>query len=247
MPDCAIFADTQWEPKAVYDWLDWLETKLPFPVYRVTAGSIRENLLSNTTGQRIAAVPWHMRLPNGDRAMGRRQCTSEYKIVPIERKVRELLGLAKGQRGPKEIAVEQWIGISLDEIQRMKDSSKHYIQHRWPLIEARMTRSDCLLWMERKGYPKPEKSSCIGCPYHSDQQWRELRDTMPDEWADAVLVDGIIRNGTPKQTMPDKPVMLGTQFMHRSLVPLDEVDLTTAADHGQQDMFNNECDGMCGV
>jgi hypothetical protein len=39
----------------------------------------------------------------------------------------------------------------------------------------------------------------------------------------------------------------GQQFMHRSCVPLDEVDLSTAADHGQVDMFNNECEGMCGV
>lgn len=37
MPDCAIFADTQAEPDHVYEWLDWLETQLPFPVYRVTA------------------------------------------------------------------------------------------------------------------------------------------------------------------------------------------------------------------
>jgi hypothetical protein len=39
----------------------------------------------------------------------------------------------------------------------------------------------------------------------------------------------------------------GEQFMHRSCKPLDEVDLSTAADHGQVDMFNNECEGMCGV
>ena len=32
MPDFAVFADTQAEPKSVYDWLDWLEKQLPFPV-----------------------------------------------------------------------------------------------------------------------------------------------------------------------------------------------------------------------
>lgn len=33
MPDCAIFADTHWEPKAVYDHLNWLMSPnvLPFP------------------------------------------------------------------------------------------------------------------------------------------------------------------------------------------------------------------------
>ena len=41
MPDAAIFVDTQWEPAYVYKWLDWLETQLPFPVHRPTAGDLR--------------------------------------------------------------------------------------------------------------------------------------------------------------------------------------------------------------
>lgn len=48
--------------------------------------------------------------------MVRRQCTSEYKIRPIERYIRrEMLGLAKGRRVPKHVAVEQVYGISMDE------------------------------------------------------------------------------------------------------------------------------------
>jgi hypothetical protein len=164
MPQCAIFADTQWEPKSVYRWLDWLEKQLPFPVHRVTAGSIRENLVTNSTGQRFASIPWHMRMPNGDAAMGRRQCrrqcTSEYKLEPLHKKVREILGLEKGQRGPKEISVVQWIGISLDEIHRMKMSEFRFVEKRHPLIEARMSRWDCLNWMERKGYPNLSVWNC---------------------------------------------------------------------------------------
>jgi len=36
MPDCAIFADTGWEPQAVYDHLAWLRSPnvLPFPVHK---------------------------------------------------------------------------------------------------------------------------------------------------------------------------------------------------------------------
>lgn len=45
--------------------------------------------------------------------MIRRQCTSDYKIVPIRRKVRELLGLT-GRRSPDHPVVEQWLGISFD-------------------------------------------------------------------------------------------------------------------------------------
>lgn len=46
MPTAAIFADTQAEPGSVYRWLDWLEKQLPFPVYRVTQGSLEEDAVT---------------------------------------------------------------------------------------------------------------------------------------------------------------------------------------------------------
>lgn len=235
MPDAAIFSDTGWEPKSVYSWLDYIEAQLPFPVYRVSAGNLRDHLIAktNSTGQRFAAVPFFMLMPNGKEAMGRRQCTAEYKLRPIQRKVVDLL---EGKR-PKGGA-EMWIGISTDEVIRMKHSRVQYIVNRWPLIEARMSRADCLRWFERNGLPKPPKSSCIGCPFHSDTQWRQLRDEDPEAWSDAVEVDRAIRN---------TPGFRGQQFMHRSLKPLDQVDLRSDAEIGQADLFNNDCEGMCGV
>jgi len=234
--DAAIFADTGWEPKKVYVWLDWLEKQLPFPVHRVVYGNLRQDILNKQHGERVAAIPWHMIMPNGDRAMGRRQCTAEYKIGPLTKKTRELVGLVPRQRA-KEVLCEMFIGISTDEAMRMKPSQEAWKRHRWPLIEKSMSRSDCLAWMERKGYPLPPKSSCIGCPFHNDHEWRAIKaDT--EAWADALEVDAAIRQ---------QPGMRGQQLMHRSCVPLDQVDLSTAADHGQVDMFNNECEGMCGV
>jgi hypothetical protein len=235
MPDCAIFADTQWEPAAVYKHLKWLLSGvLPFPVHVVTAGNLRTNIMnrSKTAAGRVAAIPWFMRMPNGDAPMGRRQCTKEYKLTPIRRKVRELLG----GKTPKS-GCEVWVGISSDEATRVKPSLVGYIVNRWPLIERRLNRNDCLRWIERHGYPQPPKSSCIGCPFHNDGQWRELRKN-PAEWQDAVAVDMAIRK---------QPGFRGEQYMHRSLVPLEQVDLSTAEDHGQLDLFNNECEGMCGV
>lgn len=234
MPDAAIFADTGWEPKAVYEHLRWLTSPnlLPFPVHIVTGGNIRADALAkvNTTGQRFASIPWFMRMPDGSDAMGRRQCTKEYKLRPVQRKVVEMMD---GRR-PKGGA-EVWVGISLDEVFRMKPSRVQYIVNRWPLIEKRMSRNDCLRWIERNGYPEPPKSSCIGCPFHSDAEWRAL---APDEFADAVEVDNVIRH---------QPGIRGQQFMHRSGVPLADVDLSTAEQRGQGNLFLNECEGMCGV
>lgn len=233
MPDAAIFADTGWEPRAVYDYLAWLEAQLPFPVYHVSAGNLRSDLLtaSNSTGQRFAAVPFFIVSPDGKAGMGRRQCTAEYKLRPIQRKVVEMMH-GKRPKGGAEV----WIGISIDEVIRMKHSRVQYITNRWPLLEKRMTRADCLRWFETNGLTKPPKSSCIGCPFHSDAQWRDLKVNHPEEWIDAVEVDRVIRTHGK-----------GQQYMHRTLTPLDQVDLRTDAEIGQADLFYNECEGMCGV
>jgi hypothetical protein len=136
---------------------------------------------------------------------------------------------------------EQWIGISLDEATRMSPSREPWLEHRWPLIEQRMTREDCLRWMEKAGYQRPPKSSCIGCPFHSNAQWRAL---TPTEFADAVEIDARLR-AHPSPEYRTKGVL----FLHRSMKPLSEVDLSDkkGPDDRQINMFENDCSGVCGV
>jgi hypothetical protein len=244
MPDCAIFADTQSEPASVYRWLNYLESRLPFPVHRVTAGSLRNEIVNATNGkQRMDARPPFFLSTGG---MLHRQCTQDYKLLPIQKKQRELLGLKPRQRAPKHVCIEQWIGISLDEIHRMKPSRLPYVQHRWPLVEARISRHNCLNWLERRGYPTPPKSACTFCPYHDDHFWRQMKKTEPEAFADAVTIDSAIRNGVKDRTNK-KPLSPAQWFVHRSLLPLADVDFSTAEDRGQLNMFINECEGMCGV
>ena len=98
-----------------------------------------------------------------------------------------------------------------------------------------MTRSSCIDWLN-DNYPGVPiaRSACIGCPFHSDKEWRELKRNAA-EWRDAVEFDRLIRNYGGNQSK---------MFLHRSCVPLDEVNL----DEGQGEIdFGNECDGMCGV
>lgn len=241
MPDCAIFADTQSEPTSVYRHLDWLEKQLPFPVWRVTAGSIREQVTLAMTGKaRMDARPPFFTAAGG---MLNRQCTQDFKIIPIVRKVRELIGLKKGARGPKTPSVVQWIGISGDEAMRMKPSRLTYIKHRWPLIEKDMHRRHCLKWCEDRGHPRPPKSACTFCPYTDNARWRDMKANDPESFADAVAIDEAIRGGMPGPRAPKGD----RWFVHSDRIPLAEVDLSTAEDRGQLDLFNNECEGMCGV
>jgi hypothetical protein len=239
MPDCAIFADTQFEPAEIYAHLDWLEAQLPFPVHRVTAGNLKQDVLDgvNTTGQSFAAIPFH--IEGG--GFARRQCTKEYKIEPIRKKLRELLGLKFRQRAPKEISIRQWIGISTDEAGRMKPSRDRWVQNIWPLIDAEMSRNDCLKWFERHYPLRPlAKSACIACPFHNDVLWRDMKINDPESFAEAVQFDKDIRKNKSGQ-------LRNQAFVHRSCKPLDEVDFRNLEDMGQLNFFIEECEGMCGV
>jgi hypothetical protein len=118
MPDCAVFADTGWEPRAVYGHLGWLRSGvLPFPVHVVSNGDIRAALTAGEPG-RYAAVPFFLKT-EGERGMGRRECTHEYKLKPLMWKYRELLGKDRRERIAKG-SCEVWIGISTDEVMRVK-------------------------------------------------------------------------------------------------------------------------------
>ncbi len=253
-PDCAIFADTGWEPRAVYDHLRWLERKASdggIPVHRVSAGNLKQDLLHAVRGRkkRIANPPFYVRNRDGageyatpDKGgMLWRGCTKEYKIGPIRRKIRELAEGATGSSRLPAGCVEQWFGISLDEWRRMRNSDVAYIVNRYPLVDRRMTRADCVEWLRARGYHIPPKSACLGCPYHSEATWRAMKRDRPDEWAATVAIDRAIRRGLPG--------VKGEAFVHRSLIPLDLVDLQTGEERGQLRLpgFDGECTGHCGV
>jgi hypothetical protein len=229
MPDCAIFADTQDEPKSVYRWLEWLEGKLPFPIVRVSIGKLS---LAATSPRKSAkggylkpGIPVHF----AGAGIGMRHCTMDFKITPILRYANLI------RRGEQ---VTQWLGISTDEAQRMKPSQVDWCEHRWPLIEQNMTRGHCLEWMQEKGYPKPPRSACVFCPYHSDSEWLRLKKEEPEEFDRAVAFE------KEYQRAASQVALDGVPFLHPSRVPLSEVEFSEGRN---MELFGEECVGMCGV
>lgn len=243
--DGAIFADTGWEPARVYKHLDRIEEHLKqsgVPLYRVSKGNLRKDSIDPT--HRFASVPYFVRNPDGSDGMGRRQCTAEYKLSPIMRKCRELLGAEPPdfRRVPKGNVVTQWIGFSTDEIHRVNDRRDNlYSEKRYPLLELGMSRKDCERYLKRVGWGETAKSACIGCPFHGNAQWRDLRDNYPDEWADAVEFDRLIRKGGARG-LPRN----GEAFLHSSRVPLDiaPIDRVTRKEYGEMqiDIFDELAD-----
>lgn len=232
--DYAIFADTGWEPKAVYDHLDRLEQEIAgpagIPILRVSSGNIRADALD--PDHRFASMPLHILNKDGRAGMTRRQCTGEYKIKPIKKQVRELLGYPYPTRIPKGVFVEQWVGISTDEFYRAKDADVKYMRNRHPLItDMNWSRGDCVRYLTSRGLADTPKSSCLGCPFHGNAQWRHIRDTSPEEWQDVVEFDTAIRKGNARATATGNQ-LLGQAFLHRSRVPLSHapIDHVTASE-----------------
>jgi hypothetical protein len=239
--DHAIFADTGWEPKAVYEQLDYLrglldEMKITF--HQVSIGNIRDDALS---GKRFATMPLFTRNAADEVGMVRRQCTNEYKIQPLLNKQRELAGLAPRQRS-KEVLVATILGISYDESQRMRDPSRTWLKNEYPLVDRKMTRADCVKYQKTHGFRASPRSACIGCPYKSDLEWRRLKDETPEEFADAVAFDEALRHPLTRLAK-----LSGDAYLHRSARPLAEADLRTEQERGIMNLFDDECFGMCGT
>ena len=247
-PDAAVFADTGWEPDYVYRHLDWLESELSYPLIRVSAGDLRENLprARTATGHRFVDVPLFTVNPDGKKGMLRRQCTNHYKVTPITKRVRALAGGKRGRPFPKDRRVEMWLGISSDEVLRMKPSREPWIDHRWPLIDLGMSRQDCLDWFDGE-YPERylPRSACVICPYRSDAHWLELKQAEPKSYAEAVEFDRWLRRRT---TNPIRRLINGRPYLHSGRRPLETI-ITERIEAGPDDLdqFGTECEGMCGV
>jgi len=228
-PDAAIFADTGWETMATYQHLEWLKVeagKHGIPVIVVGLGNIRDLAINShvrsRNGNRSASMPLFTD-NDGSIGMLRRQCTLDYKITPIKKQIRKMLGIKPKHRAPKD-CVEQWIGISTDEAQRIFANKRDRMSvMRFPLLEWKlMSRYQCQKWLYDNYQIVVPKSSCIGCPYHSQKEWRNLSD---DEFKNACDFDGAIRQ---------KGGVRGDLFLHRSCVPLEDVDLSTPEERGQE-------------
>jgi ribosomal protein L44E len=247
MVQAGVFADVKGEPMAVYKHLDWLEKQLSYPIYRVTWRDLKQDILDASTGKYKAfTAPFYTKNPKtGKKKMLRRQCTFMYKINPVVQEVRRLLGLKKGEKRDKNTRVEMLMGISKDEVFRVKTNRMSYITNIYPLIDKDMTRLNCLEWMSKNNYPKPPRSACTFCPYHSNEEWKEIKKNK-EEWQEVVAMDKAIRHQEKhKDKFKNSNDTLDELFLHRDAIPIDQVDFDKKKDN-QLDMFQSECEGMCG-
>ena len=242
-PDLAIFADTGWEPQAVYDHFEWLQSQLSYEIVKVDNGNIRENILQGQMpdGSKFLGIPAFLVNPDGTNGILRRQCTTHYKTKPIHEYLRERLQIAPRRRAPMDVQVEMWLGISTDEAMRQKPDQEEWVTKRFPLIELGFSRGQLANWFNEH-YPDRHlpSSSCIGCPYHSDSMWKHLKEHDQKSFQEAVFIDQALRN-----VPATKGAIKGEAFLHRSRKPLIDVDFDHITSY--ENLMVEECEGLCGI
>lgn len=278
MIDHAIFADTQEEPQAVYDHLAWMRTiGEPVPIMHVaTAGKLGDDIMHETAPSiphkdgapykpnhrhRFASIPAFTGKHHDDRierdpcneGIIRRQCTKEYKIEVVEKVIRRtILGLKPRCHIPKGLKIEQIFGISADEKGRAKRIAANWENRAWsvpvfPLIEMNWTRETCLEYLKTRVPHLVSRSACVFCPFKSAKEWL-ITKANPKEWARAIEIDrGLREPGKVVNARMDQAI-----YLHRSLIPLEMVDLDAEAEKERRKnarpLFDlMECEGMCGI
>lgn len=246
-PDHVLFANLGWEPPAVYRHLGFLKLQAHLagiPYHQIETGSIRQDSLrahaaaATDRPRRSASMPFFTLGPPSKRGQLRRQCTYQYKILPLDNFIRrELLAIRKFAHAPIG-AAELWFGISTDEAKRATLSKTRWKTHHYPLLELDMSREDCHNWLDDNNYHHPARSSCIGCPYRSNAEWLWLKTNQPDAWADACNFDAKIRNSRQ---------LTGQLFLHQQRVPLTQANLDKDPKHEPNPERHTTCLGYCGT
>ena len=243
LPSVAIFADPGAEEEATYEHVARCRGYARLRgVELVTVRSTRKKGLLDAlqTGKRFSTIPAFTKSKTGSKGMLRRCCTADYKISPIATELRRRIG--KQRILHTKHRVDIWLGISTDEIQRMKPELHIKWQTRqFPLIEMGWSRDDCHAYLEAKGWGDVPKSACVFCPYASDKRWARLKALGGDDWQRVLDAEAGLKDAweSGRGSLRDEP------FLHTSLEPIDSIDFGPAP--SDDDTLGNECDGYCGL
>jgi hypothetical protein len=248
LPTTIIFADTGAEPDPVYRHIDLMSRLLIDAGYKFNV-VFKKNKdgeflpIDDLFGRGPTTLPLFTSGSDSKIGMLRRQCTNEYKIEPITQFIRTDLGYLPRQQVRHNIQL--WLGISIDESNRMSTNKLKWVTNQYPLIQLGLSSIECSSFSSYYLGYLPPKSSCYMCPFTNHERWLSMKQLDPDTFAKAVQFDSDIRY------LPTFGKVLNPCYIHPSGLPLDSAVLDqpflpgfhTSAVRG----FQQECQGHCGV
>jgi hypothetical protein len=230
-PDAIVIADTGYEKSTTWAYLDSVIQpalkEIGLEVHVVSQEWANAGLVSKN-GKSIL-MPMFTTQVQGQVGKLGGFCSSEWKVRPMERYLKKVLGISKAQ-------TKKWIGFSLDESRRairmMATDDYEKGRIRFPLIhDVPLKRHQAIREVEKMGWPTPPRSACYFCPNMADDEWRDI---LPEEINLASQLE--------KQMQETDPFV----FLHKSGKPILEVDFTKPDD--QPELFERACSsGVCFV
>jgi len=152
----------------------------------------------------------------------------------IDFKVRVIIEWLKEHGATKENPVISGIGYSTDEWSRLKKPYSDIQKLEHPLMQLRLSRSDCIKIIRDAGLPIPRKSACWFCPVTSPQEWIEMYETNPELFERACELEEKIsrKAGEPL-------------YLHRMRVPLMTAVRQYKMDFLELEKDTQDCIGYC--
>jgi hypothetical protein len=136
-------------------------------------------------------------------AFGLKKCSAKYKGDPQRWWSTHQAWILDEWLSGRRVA--KVIGYDADELRRVK----HEFPNAWeakrfvpfhPLVDAGLTRDDCVDLIRSEGLAVPPGSACQGCPANTFEEWKALRVDEPDEFARWVAMS---RNAVDTIQNPD--------------------------------------------
>lgn len=131
-------------------------------------------------------------------------CSGRWKVDVAERYLRSL-GI---------VTANNWIGISIDEMRRVRKQHRPWLKLWYPLVFGfPLRRVQCVELIRSVGWEgNIPHSACYMCPNMGDAEWVDMKRNWPEDFAKACLIENEIHLRDPHF------------FIHPSCVPLGEVD-----------------------
>lgn len=236
--DISIFCDLGFEPPWVKKQVEFLANaghSCGVPLV-ILDSPLYTDFMENFGERRTISIPWWTIRDDGHKSKMPRNCTIDYKVELISKYVRwELLGYKKGQRLREEDkkAREMHMGFSAEESRRCKENPNPMFVNKFPLVEMVLTRADNYAYIKDVWGLETRASACAFCPFHKNYFFKFLRENEPEQYAQVVGVDELLRDKKPK------PPMDSDLFISRSRKRL--MDLT------DEDCNDAECFEYCGM
>lgn len=205
-PDLIVFADTSHEVQTTWDYLEtYVQPALKqFDLQVQVVGHEYANwgiTKGNSPETQAILLPAFTRQNGGKIGKMPTFCSDEWKQRPIRRWLKE--------HGITDTDV--WLGISMDEVERMKSSGLNWYRHIYPLIElVPMNRNNCVSQIKNFGWPVPYKSRCYMCPNQSEEAWKQMKQLGNGDFDKAVKIEEEVRVSDPNI------------FFHPMAIPLSD-------------------------